>query len=876
MKIWFYFLFLLFIINYITSLERPKLYKCGFDDKREEPILYKIYKPINKTNNLYKRKLDDDGFKDFNIYLDVKNVENDIKIYNLDSYHDLFINSMKKAVQTLQTLLKVKPHDNEYFFENKDITDLNIKEWDENKIGSQAKKDGKSMYSLGIDLVIYGTIETLDGATLASASAKYSAPNGQPLIGLVKINKEVDYSKEKSQEYFQHIVLHEFIHILGFSISSFKNIFHNVFTREDDFGVMRTYINSAKVLEIARKYYNCPDIDGVELEEFGGDGTAGSHWEARILLGDLMNGFAYTEEMVISEFTLALLEDTGYYKANYYTGGLMRFGKNRGCEFVKEQCVNKETHKINPLFYNEFYDTISIGKTMEPSCSPGRQSRTYSAFWMYDDIPSEYQYFGNDATGGYSPADYCPVPLKHSDEEEKVNFAGQCSIKGSGEYGSKIKYSSEFISGLSKNMIPVTGETLSNHSFCFLSSLTKNNLQISNVYSSVVRAVCYEIFCSSKSLTVKIHDDYIVCPREGGKIIADGYDGYFLCPDYNLMCTGTVICNDLFDCADKKSEIKEDSFIYDYIPKTSQNIEEANELPPNDTANYELSEDGICPYLCQRCQEPNKCSKCLEPYVREGIISEDKIICSNESELVNGYYIDENNIYYKCIENCEICSNVVGCDKCLRGYAMFNNSCITQENIVKNCYEYDKNETCMKCIKDYAFKGDNKSECIRQEYFEGYYSMDEGISYYPCDKIQPNCSKCYYNSENNTVKCTLCKNESILVNEEGGFCLNKSILENNTKYVFANKTHAEICSNVIPNCEECENIIKCKKCKEGYYFNNLDNICLFKENVTKNYPEVNNINKTDTQDNKNSDKNNFFCCIFTIIIIQILFIVFIL
>ena len=123
---------------------------------------------------------------------------------------------------------------------------------------------------------------------------------------------------------------------------------------------MRTYINSAKVLEIARKYYNCPDLDGVELEEFGGEGTAGSHWEARILLGDLMNGFAYTEEMVISEFTLALLEDTGYYKANYYTGGLMRFGKNRGCDFVKKQCVNKITHKINPLFYNEFYDTIIV------------------------------------------------------------------------------------------------------------------------------------------------------------------------------------------------------------------------------------------------------------------------------------------------------------------------------------------------------------------------------------------------------------------------------------------------------------------------------------------------------------------------------------
>ena len=60
------------------------------------------------------------------------------------------------------------------------------------------------------------------------------------------------------------------------------------------------------MLEVARKYFNCPTIEGVELENYGDDGTAGSHWEARILLGDYMNGVAYTEE-VISEFSLAFV-----------------------------------------------------------------------------------------------------------------------------------------------------------------------------------------------------------------------------------------------------------------------------------------------------------------------------------------------------------------------------------------------------------------------------------------------------------------------------------------------------------------------------------------------------------------------------------------
>ena len=121
----------------------------------------------------------------------------------------------------------------------------------------------------------------------------------------------------------------------------------------------------------------------------------------------------------------------------------------------------------------------------------------------------------------------------------------------------------------------IIGEVISDKSFCFLSSLIKNGTEDIDIYTSIPRAICYELFCSERSLTVQIHDDYIVCPRAGGKIKVEGYEGYFLCPDYNLMCSGTVICNDMFDCVDKKSEVKNSSYYYDYEIKTSQNIENA-------------------------------------------------------------------------------------------------------------------------------------------------------------------------------------------------------------------------------------------------------------------------------------------------------------
>ena len=388
------------------------------------------------------------------------------------------------------------------------------------------------------------------------------------------------------------------------------------------------------------------EIDGVELEESGGSGTAGSHWEARILLGEYMNGVIYPEEQVISEFTLAVLEDTGYYKANYYTGGLMRYGKNKGCDFIKKRCVDSN-HEINPKFENEFFNSIESEFGIEASCSSGRQSRTYYTLWEYQsELPEYYQYFQDSKIGGSPSADYCPVVCEYNTENQNSYYTGHCSLKGNGGYGTKIIYRANdqvrknaIYSGYrssyyypSEVLYNITGEAYSDHSFCYLSTLIKNK-----IYDdlNIFRAICYESFCSDRSLTIKINEDYIVCPRAGGKIEVDGYQGYFLCPDYNLICSGTVICNDMFDCVDKKSEVKEESYYYDYKIKTSQNIGRMETILANNKRNYELSENGICPINCKHCLKNNKCLKCREGYSLVNSNENEKIICLNTSNNVS-------------------------------------------------------------------------------------------------------------------------------------------------------------------------------------------------------------------------------------------------
>ena len=48
-------------------------------------------------------------------------------------------------------------------------------------------------------------------------------------------------------------------------------------------GVDTFLITLPGVVEYAREYFDCNNLTGVELENQGGSGTQGSHWERRIL-----------------------------------------------------------------------------------------------------------------------------------------------------------------------------------------------------------------------------------------------------------------------------------------------------------------------------------------------------------------------------------------------------------------------------------------------------------------------------------------------------------------------------------------------------------------------------------------------------------------
>ena len=833
------FIFFISIIEIILTQKQNKIYKCGVGHYKIKPPLPGKEISINYTNPLHRRRLpdvDSDGFKQFNIYLDNENLKEEIKTYKLENHQDTIINCLEKAANTLMSLLKVKFLNKDYILTDSQLKDYDINYWENEKFGDEAKNKGISLLSLGIDLVIFSRFEnygTGDTTTLATAGPMYiDNDSHQPYSGKVNINPEIDFSKKGIEEYLSSVLTHELTHVLGFGEDFFQFFKFNS-VKEDKYGISRIYLNSPKVIEVAKKYFNCDDIDGVELENDGGQGTTGSHWEARILLGEYMCGTARNEEQVISEFTLAYLEDTGYYKANYYTGGLMRYGKNKGCSFIKDKCVNN--YEIKPEFENEFFDSLYY--QYDPSCSSGRLGRTYNYFSTYaDELPTNYQYFQDKKTGGYAPADYCPVSQQIANEIQLNYFSGSCSELGDGTYGSLISYDEEWDEGNThykgtkyynnSYLEQITGEKYSDHSFCFLSSLIKKTEEKYDVYVKKTRSICIESFCSSKSLTVKIHENYIVCPRAGGKIELDDYGGYLLCPDYNLICTGTIICNNMFDCVEKKSEIKNDTYNYDYTIKTSQNIEDADAGTSDSETNYELSEDGQCPIDCKQCLENKKCIKCRDDYEFVGTKNEETITCVNKDELKTGYYKD-GSLYYKCTDYCETCENDEKCTKCVKDYYLLNDdvkkcysineitpikeyyldennityySCgDTNFNSIENCKECDKKDSCSLCKDGYTFMDGDKSKCVEISGIGGNYIIDpnDSSNYIKCSVFVDKCSTC------NSLMCLTCDEGYIFINDDFKNCLSKSSLDLSNYYSNDGKTYYSCENDTYKSNPEC-------------------------------------------------------------------------
>ena len=375
------------------------------------------------------------------------------------------------------------------------------------------------------DIIIFIYYKNLGLNTVAQAGPCFHDKNKRPIIGLLHINSgQKAFKSSDKDKYVKGVLMHEMTHILAFNQKLIYELGMGFYEKKEEKNIL--YVNSSKVMQIAKKHFNCEDLKGLPLEDYGGKGSANYHWEARYMLGDYMVSHTYFD-VTISDITLALFEDTGFYKTEYYTGGLFKFGKNKGCSFFSESCiVNGKTN-----FPDEFCEDIN-----KPLCAQSKTSRGY----CYELVKEKKFEFMLDNMLYFAPADFCPVSRDGLSLNE--TFPNNCN------------------SGIT-DLHEDYGEIIGSNSFCFESSL----LPTFSNQKETMQSICYEVECDNtkKQVLVKIGNLTINCPTYG-KTITDplGFKGTIKCPKYYDICDSEVLCNDMFECLDKKSKTDEGSYYY--------------------------------------------------------------------------------------------------------------------------------------------------------------------------------------------------------------------------------------------------------------------------------------------------------------------------
>ena len=808
--------FLLYFLNYFECSEKFNSQYKYTNNKYKKNIRNK-FRERNLNDDSIPEGNNDIYFAPLSIYIDTIQF-NDTFPNELIEYKDNFIKAMYKAKDILEDFLEILSDKNGEPFESLEL------------VPSLYETFYDSTNIFNYNFFITSNFSDLYEDTFSVILSQYMEA---PYLGMIFFSNNLinEDNSKLSINYLTTLMLHHFIRLLGFSpeIAGFTNIY--IPTEDDDYflGIIDEYSNFTNVINYARKFFNCSEIERIyldfeeifseEIELYGTDyGIYNLYWPKRFFLGELMTKFDYQEEQLLSGFTLSFLDDLPYLqikKDSKYTGGLMKFGKNKGCEFFYNHCGNASNSLTT--FSNEFFLPKESTTDIEPSCSSGRLSKT---IYKLDSISNDeieddtniIEYIISDNKGGPKYTNYCPIA--HYDESE--TYIGNCSNIDNTNINTQRK------------------EKFGNNSFCVISSLENTD----NENPEYV-PICYEMICSSLSLTIKIDDNYIVCPREGGQIKAEGFKGYLLCPDYNLICTSTKLCNNLLNCLEQNSEEIEDSFYYDYEIKTTQNSSIYNIENPIRDYGWELVQDGSgsCPYQCMQCLSKDSCIRCRPHYIYENnkciyAIKNCIFFFDNESDICTkceeGYFLVESNDNNKryCEINTEK-SHFYVFDSDLVLYK----KCDSNPNCDECSYE-DSKVKCSKCKNPYKEidDGDFCGDISTQLYYEDSTGIYKSCSKH--DTIQ-NCQKCQKTS--NIFTCLECQDNYVLYyNSEQPSCLNKNDIDN-TMYTLDEKKYYS-CKNSLYNdilhCLECDKREECNKCTTDYTITNGNKLCIYTQDIT--------------------------------------------
>jgi len=305
-------------------------------------------------------------------------------------------------------------------------------------------------------------------------------------------------------------------------------------------GVMdRTFhlMVTPRVVQEVRDHFDCQELEGAELEDQGGDGTALTHWEKRIFQDEAMTGTVHTKNPSYSRLTFALLEDTGWYKPNYEFAHEITWGRGMGCDFAKKSC--KELMEDKVMQYPFCNDIMSSSSTKTTCTFDATAVGSCNLVQYAADLPPIYQNF--DQVPGVEPkdiaqvggsvtlADFCPYVQEFTwKSEDKTSRGTRCT-----DYSNQPSDDNNYAL-----------EEYGEGSMCFDQAGPWQQKSCAMLKQwQRYGAGCYSSICEDGMLKIIIENATFTC-HEAGQVIDVAlvkaeewlHEGSIICPSCTLFC----------------------------------------------------------------------------------------------------------------------------------------------------------------------------------------------------------------------------------------------------------------------------------------------------------------------------------------------------
>jgi len=294
-----------------------------------------------------------------------------------------------------------------------------------------------------------------------------------------------------------YTTLHEMSHALGFTSGMYKHYIDsrgkplkNIISYQQLYGKNVTVLNVEPLTSKLKAHFGCSNITGALMEDEGSSGSVGSHFERRLFMYELMTANVM-EDKRISQFTLALLEGTGWYVVNYNNTDPFYAGAGQGCSY----------------YYGK--STITNGVATFPEYCASNGTRGCGATGRAGAVCSPDKY-SND----------CSYPISQ--------FQLDCRNPNASQFAYRLLSQQKFG--------PTAG------SQCFSGTLSTSNL-----ISSSSLNYCFTYNCTGTGLNtvlnVNIGTTTVQCKTKG-KLSVTGYSGSLDCPDPIQYCStiGKTFC----------------------------------------------------------------------------------------------------------------------------------------------------------------------------------------------------------------------------------------------------------------------------------------------------------------------------------------------